>query len=89
MGRSWAALALTAGAVFALMLYGLPARAGPRSSELLGFRPLAVLVSLATTVLAALPAVRGWVAERRRERLLPRFVAAGPALSDRGRRLGG
>ena len=69
LGRSWAALALTAGAVFALMLFGL-LRAGA-GQGLLGFRPLAVLVSLATTVLAALPAVRGWVAERRRERRYP------------------
>jgi hypothetical protein len=69
LGRSWAALVLTAGAVFALMLFGL-LRAGP-GNGLLGFRPLAVLVSLATTVLAALPAVRQWIAERRRERLYP------------------
>ena len=69
LGRSWAALALTAGAVFALMLFGL-LRAGA-GQGLFSFRPLAVLVSLATTVLAALPAVRGWVAERRRERRYP------------------
>ena len=58
------------------MLFGL-LRSGPRRQGLFGFRPLAVLVSLATTVLAALPVVRRWVAERRRERLLPRFDAAG------------
>jgi hypothetical protein len=69
LGRSWAALALTAGAVFALMLFGL-VRAG-LGDGLLSFRPLAVLVSLATTVLAALPAVRRWVAMSRRERLYP------------------
>jgi hypothetical protein len=69
LGRSWAALVLTAGAVFALMLFGL-LRAG-LGDGLFGFRPLAVLVSLATTVLAALPAVRQWIAERRRERLYP------------------
>jgi hypothetical protein len=69
LGRSWAALALTAGAVFGLMLSGL-LRAGV-GDGLLGFRPLAVLVSLMTTVLAALRPVRRWVAERRRERLYP------------------
>jgi hypothetical protein len=69
LGRSWAALALTAGAVSALMLFGL-LHAGP-GEGLLGFRPLAVLVSLATTVLTVLPAVRRWVAERRRERRYP------------------
>ena len=69
LGRSWAALALTAGAVFVLMLYGL-LRAGP-GEGLFGFRPLAVLVSLVTTVLAVLPAVRRWVAGQRRERLYP------------------
>ena len=69
LGRSWAALALTAGAVFALMLFGL-LRGGP-GEGLFGFRLLAVLLSLATTVLPTLPSVRRWVAERRRERKYP------------------
>jgi hypothetical protein len=69
LGRSWAALAVTAGTVAALMVFGLfrgGLGAGP-----FGFGALAALVSLATTVLAALPGVRRWVAGRRRERLYP------------------
>lgn len=85
LGRSWAALAGAAGTVAALMVFGLfrgGLGAGP-----FGFGALAALVSLATTVLAALPAVRRWVAERRRERLYPGStrVTAGPAPDDAGR----
>jgi hypothetical protein len=53
----------------AVWLFGL-LRGGP-GEGLFGFRPLAVLVSLATTVLPMLPSVRRWVAERRRERKYP------------------
>lgn len=70
LGRSWAALALTAGTVAALMVFGL-FRGGGLGGGPFGFGALAALVSLATTVLATLPGVRRWVAERRRERLYP------------------
>jgi hypothetical protein len=69
LGRSWAALATTAGALAALMVFGL--LRGGLGSGPLGFGPLAALVSLATTVLAVLPGVRRWVADSRRERLYP------------------
>jgi len=69
LGRSWAALAMTAGTVAALMVVGL--LRGGLGAGPFGFGTLAALVSLATTVLAALPGVRRWVAERRRERLYP------------------
>ena len=69
LGRSWAALAMTAGALAALMVFGL--LRGGLGSGPLGFGPLAALVSLATTVLAVLPGVRRWVADSRRERLYP------------------
>jgi len=69
LGRSWLTLAVTAGLLAALMLFGL-ARGGLGDGPL-GFGTLAVLVSLATTVLAVLPGVRRWVGEQRRERLYP------------------
>ena len=69
LGRSWAALAMTAGALATLMVFGL--LRGGLGSGPLGFGPLAALVSLATTVLAVLPVVRRWVTEQRRERLYP------------------
>lgn len=85
LGRSWAALAFTAGTVAALMVFGL--FRGGLGGGPLGFGALAALVSLATTVLAALPRVRGWVAERRRERLYPGSsrVASREAPDDAGR----
>jgi hypothetical protein len=85
LGRSWAALALTAGAVAVLMTSGL--LHGGLGGGPFGFGALAALVSLATTVLAALPGVRRWVAERRRERLYPGSTqpAAGGAPGDAAR----
>jgi hypothetical protein len=71
--RSWSGLALTAGAVAALMVSGLLRRGlggGPY-----GFGTLAALVAVATTVLTVLPRVRRWVAEGRRERLYPGSAA--------------
>lgn len=69
LGRSWAGLAVSAGVLAVLMVFGL-VRGGLGEGPF-GFGPLAALASVATTVLAALPAVRRWVAERRRERLYP------------------
>ena len=82
LGRSWAALAVTAGTVAVLMVVGL--LRGGLGAGPLGFGALAALVSLATTVLAALPAVRRWVAERRRERLYPGSSQAARAREQEG-----
>lgn len=77
LGRSWAGLAGTAGTLAVLMVFGL--LRGGLGDGPLGFGPFAAAVSLATTVLAALPAVRRWVADRRRERLYPGSSAAARA----------
>ena len=69
LGRSWAGLAVTSGVLAVLMVVGL--LRGGLGEGPFGFGPLAALVSVATAVLAALPAVRRWVAERRQERLYP------------------
>jgi hypothetical protein len=72
-----------------LMVFGL--LRGGLGEGPFGFGPLAALVSLATTVLAVLPDVRRWVADRRRERLYPgssaRSAAAG-VREDASRRKG-
>jgi hypothetical protein len=61
-GRSWSVLAVTAGVLSALLLYG-QASGGWGAGA---FGVLTLLFPLVTTVLAALPRVRSWVAERRR-----------------------
>lgn len=63
LGRSWRGLALPAAVLAVLALYGLVI-GGLGGPFVLG----AFLVALATAVLAALPGVRHWVAERRRLR---------------------
>jgi hypothetical protein len=60
-GRSWAVLAVTAGVLSALLLYGQVS--GGWGAGVFGV--LTLLVPLITTVLAALPRVRSWVATRR------------------------
>ena len=60
-GRSWLVLALCAGVLTALVVTGHAT--GAWSGDSLGV--LALAVPLITTVLAALPCVRGWIAARR------------------------
>ena len=60
-GRSWLVLALCAGVLTALVVTGYAT--GAWSGDSLGV--LALAVPLLTTVLAALPGVRGWIAARR------------------------
>jgi len=60
-GRSWAVLAVTAGVLSALLLYGQVSGGWGAGA----FGVLTLLVPLVTTVLAALPRVRSWVAGRR------------------------
>ncbi|HET6394519.1 MAG TPA: hypothetical protein VFG13_16970 [Blastococcus sp.] len=60
-GRSWAVLAVTAGVLSALLLYGQVS--GGWGAGVFGV--LTLLVPLITTVLAALPRVRSWVAAQR------------------------
>ena len=67
LGRSWLALALPAGALTAVLLAGY--LMGGRGAGVLGV--LVLVVPLVTTVLAALPRVRSWVAARRRARTSP------------------
>jgi hypothetical protein len=64
LGRSWLALALPAGALAAILLLGY-VMGGWGSGA---FGVFALLVPVITTVLAALPGVRSWVAARRRAR---------------------
>jgi hypothetical protein len=64
VGRSWLALALSSGALAALVLTGY-AMGGWGGGA---FGALTVLVPALTAVLAALPGVRRWVAARRRAR---------------------
>jgi hypothetical protein len=77
LARGWFGLAFPAGLLAALMIVGLVR--GGLGSGLPGFNTVAALVSLATAVLAALPAVRGWVARRRRERLYPGSTQPSPS----------
>jgi hypothetical protein len=63
-GRSWLALALPAGALSALVLTGYLLGGWGGGS----FGVLTLVVPLVTTVLAALPRVRSWVAARREGR---------------------
>lgn len=60
-GRSWAVLAVTAGVLSALLLYGQVSGGWGAGA----FGVLTLLVPLITTVLAALPRVRSWVAAGR------------------------
>ncbi len=60
-GRSWAVLAVTAGVLSTLLLYGQVSGGWGAG----GFGVLTLLVPLVTTVLAALPRVRSFVAARR------------------------
>jgi hypothetical protein len=64
LGRSWLALALPAGALTALVLTGYLMGGWGGGS----FGVLTLAIPLITTILAALPRVRGWVAARRRAR---------------------
>lgn len=61
MGWSWLALAVPAGVLTALVLFGY--LQGGRAGGVFGVLTLGI--PLITTVVAALPAVRGWVAARR------------------------
>jgi hypothetical protein len=61
MGWSWLALAVPAGVLTALVLFGY--LQGGRAGGAFGVLTLGI--PLITTVVAALPAVRGWVAARR------------------------
>lgn len=61
IGRSWLVLALSAGVLTALLLYGQAVGGWGAGA----FGVLTLLVPLITTVLAVLPRVRGWVAVRR------------------------
>lgn len=66
VGRSWLTAALPAAALTVLLLWGRVAGGlggGPR-----GFGLFSLLVPAATAVLASSPAVRNWVAARRRAR---------------------
>lgn len=81
LGRSWAGLACTSGVLAVLMVSGL--FRGGLGEGPLGFGPLAAIVSVATTVLAALPDVRHWVAEQRQERLYPGSTAAAATVERR------
>ncbi len=67
LGRSWLALALPAGAVTAVLLAGYVM--GGRAAGASG--ALVLVAPLITTVLAAMPRVRGWVAARRAARTSP------------------
>jgi hypothetical protein len=64
LGRSWLALALSAGALTALVLTGYLMGGWGGGS----FGVLTLAIPLITTVLTALPRVRGWVAARRQVR---------------------
>ena len=64
LGRSWLGVALPAGALTALLLAGYEMGGWGGGS----FGVLTVVVPLITTVVAALPRVRSWVAGRRRAR---------------------
>jgi hypothetical protein len=64
LGRSWLALALPAGGLTALVLTGYLMGGWGGGS----FGVLTLAIPLITTILAALPRVRGWVAARRRAR---------------------
>ncbi|HEY0127439.1 MAG TPA: hypothetical protein VGB58_09920 [Blastococcus sp.] len=59
--RSWSVLAVTAGLLSVLLLYGQVS--GGWGAGIFGV--LTLLVPLITTVLAALPRVRSWIAARR------------------------
>ncbi|SFD83943.1 hypothetical protein SAMN05216574_10119 [Blastococcus tunisiensis] len=61
LGRSWLVLALSAGLLTALLLYGYASGGWGAGA----FGVFVVLVPLLTTVLAVLPRVRSWVAARR------------------------
>ncbi|MFD2092293.1 hypothetical protein [Blastococcus deserti] len=63
-GRSWLVLAVAAGVMTALVLTGYVAGGWGGGS----FGVLTLVVPLLTTVLAALPRVRSWVAARRAAR---------------------
>jgi hypothetical protein len=62
-GRSWLAAALPAGLVTALVLWGR--LQGSIGGGWHGFALFSLVVPAAATVLACLPAVRRWVADRR------------------------
>lgn len=66
LGRSWLVLALASGGLAAVLLGGM--LLGGWAEGALGFGLTTAVLPLATAVLAALPAVRRWVAVRRLER---------------------
>jgi hypothetical protein len=69
LGRSWLALAVPAGLLTVLLVVGT-AR-GMLGSGTDAFGTFSLILALATTVLAALPGTRRWVAVRRQERRFP------------------
>ena len=69
LGRSWLGLAFPAGALTALMMFGL--LRGGLGAGPYGLGTLSLLTAFATAVLASLPAVRNWVSQRRHARLFP------------------
>ena len=69
LGRSWLGLAVTAGALTALLI-GSMLRGGLGGGSH-GFGTISLLVATAATVLAVLPVTRRWVAARQRERRSP------------------
>jgi hypothetical protein len=69
LGRSWLGLAVPAAALVALLL--VRTVMGGLGGGASGFGTVSLVVAVATTVLAALPPTRRWVAEQRRERLFP------------------
>jgi hypothetical protein len=71
-GRAWFGLVVSAGLLAALLTVGVVL--GGVGGTGFGFSAFAWLVSVGTAGCASLPAVRRWVAARRRQRLFPGSV---------------